>query len=239
VNTNVQPDDARAIARLDRSSPISAGGLHSEKASRPAARLGIYNAAGRPVPMSKALQLLLISAFVLHAWRAAAQPLTMEDYDRFYDTVIRNASNQTREAWLASYDPIVNFVARVRRDVEALPVERQRALARAVHDNGYWKGQEARVRDPRDPFLGAALSGDEARLKAVVTPEGHEAYRTRYAQGARGYRPAIAPPSTGCTARTCRACPSFPQRPPSSTRTRGPGTIWWPTRGTIRSRRND
>jgi hypothetical protein len=116
----------------------------------------------------------------------------MEDYDRFYDTVIRNASNQTREAWLASYDPIVNFVARVRRDVEALPVERQRALARAVHDNGYWKGQEARVRDPRDPFLGAALSGDEARLKAVLTPEGHEAYRTRYAQGARGYRLTLA-----------------------------------------------
>jgi hypothetical protein len=122
----------------------------------------------------------------------SAQPaLTARDYDDFYTHVILKARNGTRAEWLASYDAVVDFIARVRKDIDALPEATRHALARAVHDNGYWKGQERRVRDPADPFLGARFTAGEASLAAVLTPQGYEAYRTRYAQGARGYRIAL------------------------------------------------
>jgi hypothetical protein len=92
-------------------------------------------------------------------------------------------------AW--SYDAVVNFVARVRQDVEALPSANQRALAKAVHDNGYWKGQELRVRDRSDPFICAKFKASDEALQAVLTPKGFEAYRGRYGQGAGGYRLAL------------------------------------------------
>lgn len=113
--------------------------------------------------------------------------LAAKDYDDFYNLVLK-AKNGDKAEWLASYDEIAGFVDRVGQDVEKLPPETQLALARAVHDNGYWKGQEVRVRNPEDPFLGARFrAGDEA-LRTVLTPQGFDAYRNRYAQGARGYR---------------------------------------------------
>jgi len=113
--------------------------------------------------------------------------LAAKDYDDFYNLVLK-AKNGDKAEWLASYDEIAGFVDRVGQDVEKLPPETQLALARAVHDNGYWKGQEVRVRNPEDPFLGARFrEGDEA-LRTVLTPQGFDAYRNRYAQGARGYR---------------------------------------------------
>jgi hypothetical protein len=47
--------------------------------------------------------------------------LTARDYDDFYSHVILKAKNGNKAEWLASYDPVVDFIARVRRDVEALP----------------------------------------------------------------------------------------------------------------------
>lgn len=121
-----------------------------------------------------------------------AQPSSAaREYDDFYSQVILKAGNGSRQEWLDSYDAVVHFIAKVRQDVERLPEATRIALARAVHDNGYWKGQELRVRDPEDPFLGAAFKAGEAALRAVLTPQGFDAYRTRYAQGARGYRLAL------------------------------------------------
>jgi hypothetical protein len=114
--------------------------------------------------------------------------LTVKDYDAFYSIVIQKAKNGTKDEWLASYDPVVNFIMRVKEDVERLPDATQRALAKAVHDNGYWKGQEVRVRDVADPFVGARLKAGDERLKVVLTPQGYEAYRSRYTQGSKGYR---------------------------------------------------
>ena len=79
-----------------------------------------------------------------------------------------------RSEWLASYDPVVSFVARVRQEVDKLPDATQRALAKAVHDNGYWKGQETSASDnAADPFVGAKFeAGRREQLKAVLTPAG-------------------------------------------------------------------
>jgi hypothetical protein len=121
-----------------------------------------------------------------------AQPsLTVKDYDNFYSLVILKAKNGSKAEWLASYESIVSFIARVRQDVETLPAAGQRALAKAVHDNGYWKGQALRVRDPKDPFIGAKFKAGDEKLKAVLTPQGYDTYRGRYAQGADGYRLAL------------------------------------------------
>jgi hypothetical protein len=116
------------------------------------------------------------------------QGLVAGDYDDFYSLVILKAKNGDKAEWLASHDEIVSFVDRVREDVEKLPAQTQLALARAVHDNGYWKGQELRVRDAADPFLGARFRSDDEALKEVLTPQGFDLYRNRYAQGAGGYR---------------------------------------------------
>ena len=137
----------------------------------------------------RAARVLLGALIGLAGGAALAQPsLTVKDYDNFYSIVILKAQNGAKGEWLASYDPVVNFIARVRQDVEQLPDATQRALAKAVHDNGYWKGQEIRVRNAADPFLGAKFKAGDERLKAVLTPQGYDAFRSRYAQGARGYR---------------------------------------------------
>ena len=114
--------------------------------------------------------------------------MTVEDYDDFYNVVILKAKNGTKGEWLASFDPVVGFISRVRQGVEKLPDATQRALAKAVHDNGYWKGQEVRIRNVADPFLGAKLKAGDERLKAVLTRQGFDAYRSRYTQGSKGYR---------------------------------------------------
>ena len=125
---------------------------------------------------------------ILGSMAAPQSSLTARDYDDFYTRVVRNASNSTKADWLASYDAVVGFIARVRQDVDRLPESTKQALAQAVHDNGYWKLQESRIRDPRDPFLGAALGVNDVRLKAVLTPAGYASYRNRYSQGSKGYR---------------------------------------------------
>jgi hypothetical protein len=161
------------------------------KGAVPSARTqrSMYACAGTVIRMRRPVQILL-GAFVAFAASAAlAQPsLTVKDYDNFYNSVILKADNATREQWLASYDAVVSFVTRVRQDVEKLPDATQRALAKAVHDNGYWKLQEVRVRNASDPFLGAKFKAPDERLKAVLTPQGYESYRSRYARGSRGYR---------------------------------------------------
>jgi hypothetical protein len=133
---------------------------------------------------------LLLGAFIglAGAVSPAQSRLSTKDYDDFYSRVILEAKNGSKADWLASYDSVVDFVAPVRQDVEVLPEANRRALARAVHDNGYWKGQEVRIRDGQDPFLGAKFKAADAALKAVLTPEGFKAYLGRYAQGAGGYR---------------------------------------------------
>jgi hypothetical protein len=138
----------------------------------------------------KSTLLFLLCALAASADVAAqAQPkLTVQDYEAFYNTVLLKASNASKDEWLASYDPIVTFITRVRQEVERLPEATQTALARAVHDNGYWKGQQARVRDTADPFVGAKLTAGDAVLRTVLTPAGYDANRSRYTQGARGYR---------------------------------------------------
>jgi hypothetical protein len=137
---------------------------------------------------NRALVLLSVLA-ELGTLPAHGQPrLSAQDYDRFYDDVVLKARNGNREEWLASYQAVTSFVAAVRREVEQLPDPTKRALAQAVHDNGYWKSQEIRIRDATDPFLGARLVGSDEQLKAVLTPRGYDAYRDRYAQGSRGYR---------------------------------------------------
>ena len=125
---------------------------------------------------------------ILGSMAAPQSALTARDYDDFYTRVVRNAGNSTKSEWLASYDAVVSFIGRVRQEVDRLPEPTKQALAKAVHDNGYWKLQQARTRDPRDPFLGAGFAADDERLKAVLTPAGYESYRNRYAQGSRGYR---------------------------------------------------
>jgi hypothetical protein len=128
----------------------------------------------------------------LAAGVALAQPtLTAKDYDAFYSNVILQAKNGSKAEWLASHDAVVNFIARVRQDVEALPEPTRRALAKAVHDNGYWKGQELRIRDTNDPFIGARFKAADDALETVLTPQGFDTYRRRYAQGASGYRLAL------------------------------------------------
>jgi hypothetical protein len=116
------------------------------------------------------------------------QSLAVKDYDDFYNLVVLKAKNGDKAEWLASYDEVVGFVERVRQDVEKLPMETQLALARAVHDNGYWKGQELRVRDAADPFLGARFRSPDSSLKGVLTAKGFDDYLDRYAQGGGGYR---------------------------------------------------
>ena len=134
-------------------------------------------------------QILLVSVMLIRSMPAAAQPsLTPADYDVFYEKVVLQAKNGSREEWLASYDPAVTFITRVRQDVAKLPDATRQSLAKAVHDNGYWKLQELRVRDAADPFVGAKISAVDERLRAVLTPVGFEAYRNRYAQGSKGYR---------------------------------------------------
>jgi hypothetical protein len=136
----------------------------------------------------------ILLGFLLRLTDAAppAQPaLTAKDYDDFYSNVILKARNASKAEWLASYDPVVNFIARVRQDVEKLPDATTQALARAVHDNGYWKGQELRVRDPKDPFIGARFKAGDDALKVLLTPQGYDAYRNRYSRDAGGYRVAL------------------------------------------------
>ena len=133
---------------------------------------------------------VLLGAFISLGGPAAhAQPsLSVKEYDDFYSIVILKANNGIKDEWLASYDPVVNFITRVSQDVEKLPDATQRALAKAVHDNGYWKGQKIRIRNAQDPFVGAKFKAGDERLKAALTPQGYDAYRRRYAQGPRGYR---------------------------------------------------
>jgi hypothetical protein len=139
--------------------------------------------------MKRAVGVLLGVLMSLGGSATYAQPsLTVKDYDAFYSSVILKAKNGDRSEWLASYDPVVDFVSRVRQDVEKLPDATQRALAKAVHDNGYWMGQEVRVRNVRDPFVGAKFKAGDERLKAVLTPQGYDAYRRRHAEGSRGFR---------------------------------------------------
>jgi hypothetical protein len=135
--------------------------------------------------------LLAVLVGLAGAVTRAQSSLTVKDYDTFYREVILNAKNGNKGEWLASYDPIVGFVAKVRQDIESRPAPTQRVLAKAVHDNGYWKGQELRVRDVSDPFLGARFRSSDEALKTVLTPQGFDAYRRRYEQGAGGYRVAL------------------------------------------------
>ena len=114
--------------------------------------------------------------------------LTTRDYDQFLEAVVMQARNTSKEEWLASHDPVVNFIAKVRQDVERLPDASKQVFAKVVHDIGYWKGQEARSLDPANPFLGAQVKGTDDALKAVLTAQGFEAWSKRYAQGSRGYR---------------------------------------------------
>ena len=106
-----------------------------------------------------------------------AQPsLTVKDYDNFYSLVILKAKNSSKAEWLASYESIVSFIARVRQDVETLPAAGQRALAKAVHDTD-WKGQELRVRDPKT-LSSAPRSRQVTRSsRRFSTPQGYDAYR--------------------------------------------------------------
>jgi hypothetical protein len=115
------------------------------------------------------------------------QSLAVKDYDDFYNLVVLKAKNGDKAEWLASYDEVVGFVERVRQDVEKLPNETQLALARAVHDNGYWKGQELRVRDTADPFLGARFRSPDESLNGILTAKGFDDYQNRYTGGG-GYR---------------------------------------------------
>lgn len=139
--------------------------------------------------MKRSVGALLGALLGLGGSAAHGQPaLTARDYDDFYNLVILKAKNGTKEEWLASYEPVVRFISRVRQDVERLPDATRRALAKAVHDNGYWKGQAVRVRNARDPFVGAKFKAGDERLKMVLTPRGYDAYRSRYTQGSRGYR---------------------------------------------------
>jgi hypothetical protein len=139
--------------------------------------------------MKRAEGVLLGALIGLGAWVAHAQPsLIVKDYDDFYSIVVLKAKNGGKDEWLASYDQVVNFITRVRQDVEKLPDATQRALAKAVHDNGFWKGQEVRVQNARDPFVGAKFKAGAEQLKAVLTSQGYDAFRSRYAQGSRGYR---------------------------------------------------
>lgn len=119
---------------------------------------------------------------------AAAPILTTRDYDNFYSEVVLKAKNGNKAEWLASYEPIVQFIAKVRQDVEKLPRSTQTELARAVHDNGYWKGQKARIADPLDPFLGARFKADDATLKRVLTAEGYKLYHNRYSRASGSHR---------------------------------------------------
>jgi hypothetical protein len=128
--------------------------------------------------------LMLLGAWTLHAQRS----LTVRDYDAFYKDVILKASNESRDKWLASYDPVVTFVTRVRQDVEKQPEATRQVLAKAVHDNGYWKSQQARIGNAGDPFVGSRFKAGDQLLKAVLTPKGYQSYRDRYSQGSRGYR---------------------------------------------------
>lgn len=131
----------------------------------------------------------LLLSVVAGLGAAHAQPtLTAKDYDDFYARVVQTAKNGSKDEWLSSYDAVVDFIARVRQDVERLPEATQRSLAKAVHDNGYWKGQEVRVRDPQNPFLGSRFTAADDALRTVLTPQGFAAYRNRYAQGAGGFR---------------------------------------------------
>ena len=128
--------------------------------------------------------LLALASFTAHAQAL----LTTRDYDEFLEAVVMKAKNGSKEEWLASYDPVVNFISRVRQDVDKLPDAKKQVFAREVHNIGYWKGQQARVLDPANPFLSVQLKGTDDALKAVLTPQGFEAWRNRYAQGSRGYR---------------------------------------------------
>lgn len=122
---------------------------------------------------------------------AAGPELKTADYDRFYSQVILKAGNGTKQEWLASYQPVVQFIERVRQDVERLPSERQMQLARAAHDNGYWKGQKKRVLDPADPFLGAKFRSDDAALRRLLTPAGYSAWQGRYSHAPGSHRLSI------------------------------------------------
>jgi len=142
--------------------------------------------------MNQVAGILLGALIALNSAIGLGQPkLTVKDYDDFYTRVILEAKNGSKDEWLASYDSVVNFVARVREDVEALPAADQRALAKSVHDNGYWKGQQRRVLDRADPFLGAGFKAGDDALKGVLTPTGFDYYRNRYTHGAGGYRVAL------------------------------------------------
>ena len=141
----------------------------------------------------------------------AQSRLTPKDYDGFYNDVILKAKNGSKAEWLASYDPVINFVARVRQEVEALPTKTRLGLAKAVHDNGYWKGQDIRVRDRADPFIGARFRTPDDALESVLTPQGFQAYRTAMAREPRGIgspsRPLpIERHSTNSRARPSRVC---------------------------------
>jgi hypothetical protein len=66
--------------------------------------------------MTRMVAMLVILGALANTTRA--QPtLTVKDYDDFYSSVILEAKNGTKAEWLASYDPVVNFVARVWRAV--------------------------------------------------------------------------------------------------------------------------
>jgi len=146
----------------------------------------------RKTHLKLAAGILLGVLMILPGARIHGQPsLTTKDYDDFYNLVILKAKNGNKAEWMASYDSIVNFIARVRQNVEKLPDATRRALAQAVHDNGYWKGQQLRIRDAKDPFIGSKFKASDEKLKAVLTPQGFNAYQNRYAQGARGYRLAL------------------------------------------------
>lgn len=133
---------------------------------------------------------MVAAALWVVAWppARAQAALSAADHDRFLRDVVMQARNGSREEWLASYDAVVGFVGRVQQEVARLSDAQKQVFARAVHDLGYWKGQEQRVSDPRNPFLGAHLRGSDNELAAVLTPQGAQAWRERYAQGARGYR---------------------------------------------------
>jgi len=138
--------------------------------------------------VKKAFYPLLVVLAGVWVIAQAQLALSKQDYDEFYTHVVLNARNTSKEEWLASYDPVVNFVAKVRQDVDRLPDATKQAFAKAVHNNGYWKSQEARILDAKDPFLGSRLKGSDDQLKVVLTPQGFETYRNRYGQGSRGYR---------------------------------------------------
>jgi hypothetical protein len=113
--------------------------------------------------------------------------------ERFLQVVVNRATNESKLAFISSFDAMRDQIAAVRagiaKDMAADPARMAR-LALVSHDLGYWPGVQKSINDPASGAFGRApdLEGEKLALfRALLTEDGRKIYDNRFGAPA-GYK---------------------------------------------------